>query len=239
MHAIELRRAAETAPASALPTVNQAIWAAMAAGSISEDEAGELSQLVHARRALRANVVALRPRRGARPRSPVSIERRRRWAAAGYLPPPLAARFTPGEQAALAVVAVQVLRGGDCRLAVGHVAALAGVGETTVRTALRQARALGLVTVEERRHRGARSDTNIVRVVAPDWRGWLDRRGRRAGGGWVRKRESHEDSRTCTKKEAPLMAGPRARSDRAGGISPRRSNRARADRYSPPAGGDE
>ena len=48
-----------------------------------------------------------RPRRavGSRPRTDTSMERRRRWAASGRLPPALAARFTLAEQAVLAMVA--------------------------------------------------------------------------------------------------------------------------------------
>ncbi|MCJ2098013.1 GntR family transcriptional regulator, partial [Methylobacterium sp. E-046] len=61
----------------------------------------------------------------------------------------------------------------DCRLAVGHLAAIVGVAETTVRNAIREAVKLGLVTVEERRVTGFRNDTNIVRIVSPEWNGWL------------------------------------------------------------------
>ncbi len=47
------------------------------------------------------------------------------------------------------------------------------VAETTVRNAIREAGKLGLVTVEERRITGFRNDTNIVRIVAPEWTAWL------------------------------------------------------------------
>ena len=60
------------------------------------------------------------------------MERRRSWAAAGRLPPKLAARFTLAEQAVLAVVAVEVARHGACTLTIGHIAALTGVSATTV-----------------------------------------------------------------------------------------------------------
>ncbi len=101
------------------------------------------------------------------------MERRRRWAASGRLPPGLAARFTLAEQAVLALVAAETVRRGDCRLAIGHLAAIVGVAETTVRNAVREACRLGLVTVEERRITGFRNDTNIVRIVAPEWNAWL------------------------------------------------------------------
>ena len=78
---------------------------------------------------------APRSRAGSRPRTDASMERRRRWAASGRLPPGLAARFTLAEQAVLAVVAVEVRSAGDCRLAVGTSRRIAGVSETTVRNA--------------------------------------------------------------------------------------------------------
>jgi hypothetical protein len=42
-----------------------------------------------------------------------------------------------------------------------------------VRNALREARHLGLITVEERAITGWRNDTNVVRIVAEEWRSWL------------------------------------------------------------------
>lgn len=115
------------------------------------------------------------PRRavGSRPRTDTSMERRRRWAASGRLPPAIAARFTLAEQGVLALVAAEVARRKDCRLAVGHLAAIVGVAETTVRNAIREAVKLGLVTVEERRVTGFRNDTNIVRIVSAEWTAWL------------------------------------------------------------------
>nr|WP_313901799.1 hypothetical protein [Methylobacterium sp. J-088] len=101
------------------------------------------------------------------------MERRRRWAASGRLPPGLAARFTLAEQAVLALVAAETVRRKDCRLAVGQLAAIVGVAETTVRNAIREAVKLGLVTVEERRVTGFRNDTNIVRIVSAEWTAWL------------------------------------------------------------------
>ena len=52
-------------------------------------------------------------------------------------------------------------------------AALVGVAETTVRNAIREARKRGLLTVEERRLTGFRNDTNVVRIVSPEWTAWL------------------------------------------------------------------
>src|SRR5690349_20272165 len=82
---------------------------------------------------------------------PASMERRRRWAASGGLPPALAARFTLAETAVLAVIAAETRKHGDCRLTNGEIADVAGVSITTVKNAMRQAGGLGLISVEERR----------------------------------------------------------------------------------------
>jgi hypothetical protein len=97
------------------------------------------------------------------------------------MPPAIAARFTQGEAAVLATVAAEASSHGDCRLTVGHVAAIAGVCQSTVRNALREAVKLGLVTIEERRVRAFRNRPNIVRVVSPAWLAWM-RLGRQGGG---------------------------------------------------------
>ncbi|ACB28448.1 hypothetical protein [Methylobacterium radiotolerans] len=186
MYADEIRRQAEAAPRAALPAVAAALWQAFGEGRVSEAEAEALSELIQARQAKSAGMADLPARDaaeqlagvarrsvGSRPRTDASMDRRRRWAASGRLPPALAARFTLAEAAVLALIAAETARRGDCRLAVGHVAAIAGVAETTVRNAIRQARKLGLVTVEERRVTGFRNDTNIIRIVSPEWTAWL------------------------------------------------------------------
>src|SRR3954451_21043872 len=174
----QIRRAVEASPRVELARVAQLLWKAYAAGQVSEDQASELSDLIESRRALPAAAKPAQRRLGSRPRSPASMERRRRWAASGCLPPALAARFTLAEQAALAVVAAEHRRRGDCRLTNQEIADVAGVSLTTVKNALRAARALGLISVEERRLSAFRNAPNIVRIVSPEWRAWL-----RLGGG--------------------------------------------------------
>ncbi|TXM66915.1 helix-turn-helix domain-containing protein [Methylobacterium sp. WL12] len=208
-YAYEIRRQAEAASRAALPAVASALWKAFGEGHLTEAEAEALSGLIEARQGsarpaanmgnaqvLRSPVSgsanaeipsiasgltgAPRSRAGSRPRTDASMERRRRWAASGRLPPGIAARFTLAEQAVLAVIAVEVAKRGDCRLALDHVAALAGVSRATVRNAIRQAKMLALVTVEERRLARFRSDTNVVCIVSREWTAWL-RLARKAG----------------------------------------------------------
>jgi hypothetical protein len=68
-------------------------------------------------------------------------------------------------------------------LFVGHIAALAGVGETTVRNALREAKQLCLVAIEIRRVTAWRNDANVVTITSAEWSAWLARSSR--GGGCI------------------------------------------------------
>jgi hypothetical protein len=173
MFADEIRRAVETAPRVKLAGVGEVLWRAWAAGQVSDTEAEELSQLLEARKALPAPEKPVRRHVGSRPRSSASMERRRSWAAAGRLPPAIAARFTMAEQAVLAVVASQAQRAGACMLTIGHIAALAGVSETTVRNAVREAKALGLILVEESRRSAWISNPNRLTIISREWSAWL------------------------------------------------------------------
>ena len=189
MFADHLRSAIEAAPRLTLPAVTAQLWRAYGEGQVTEAEAEALSGLIEARQGqspkaadevsaadIRVAADRLRhPRQhvGSRPRSDASMERRRRWAASGRIPPALAARFTLAEQAVLSLVASEIARRKDCRLAIENIAAVAGVSRSTVKSAIREAVRLGLVTVEERQITGWRNDTNIVRIVAPEWVAWL------------------------------------------------------------------
>src|SRR3954468_2955659 len=174
----QLRRAIEAAPRVALTKISALLWKACAAGQVSEAEASALSEAIELRRALPPPQKPAQRRFASRPRSPASMERRRRWAASGALPPQIASRFTLAEQAVLAVVAADHRKRGDCRLTNKEVADVAGVSITTVKNALRAARALNLLSVEERRLTAFRNASNVVRIISPEWRSWL-----RLGGG--------------------------------------------------------
>lgn len=207
MFAMQLRAAITVAPRDHLFDLAAALWKAFAAGAVTEAEAGELSLLIEARKAPglgaagKAAQEAVRGQgalpaslpRPASPRLPTAgsaqnqerMARCRRWAAAGRMPPAIACKFTQGEQAALAVIAVEVTKRNTCSLAIGAIAALAGVSESTVKRAIRQAKALGFVTVQERRLSRFRNDTNIIRIIAKAWRSWIEMRS--AGGGVQRR----------------------------------------------------
>ena len=118
------------------------------------------------------------------------------------LPPPLAAKFTWGEVAVLRVIGDEVKRHGACSLYIDAIAAMAGMHRTTVQNALRQARRLGLITVEERRPPGRRKSlNNIVRIVSEEWLTWL-RRGPRA---WATVLESGSNKKLSTTHTSPFL----------------------------------
>jgi hypothetical protein len=68
----------------------------------------------------------------------------------------------------LRIVGDEVRQHGAYALYIDAIAARAGVCRTTAQNAIREARALGFVTVEERRRRGQPSLTNIIRVDSGD-----------------------------------------------------------------------
>jgi hypothetical protein len=102
-----------------------------------------------------------------------SLKRRRQMAASGAMPASLAAEFTLGEDAALGIIADECRVHGFCDLSNDAIAARAGGHRTTVQSALRKARELGLIIVQNRGRNGQRNLTNVVRIIAPEWLAWL------------------------------------------------------------------
>jgi hypothetical protein len=185
-----------------LEDLSRLLWRANGEGHVDDGRAGAISEAVEARRArIKAGRPAPLPTpstaRRKPPRSPDrarSIARRRSQAASGAMPPAIAANFTTGEAAALAVIAREVQRSGRCEFCIDKVAAVAGVSRSTTQNALHEARRLGLVRVTERRRRGAKSLTNVVEVVSAEWLGWL-----RRGIGSKNFDTTGRDSKTRTK----------------------------------------
>ncbi len=183
MFADDIRRALPGTPRERLAELAAAVWKGFACGAVSRRRTrSSLAEEIAARKTVPVRPAEPRRRVGSKPRSPAAMERRRRWTGSGWLPPQLAARFTMGEAAALSAIAAEVARRGLCRLTVGHIAALAGVGRSTVKNAVRQAQALGILTSEEWRLSAWRSAPNTVRIVSPEWRAWLRMRDRKRAG---------------------------------------------------------
>jgi Bacterial regulatory proteins, gntR family len=164
----------------AVDDIARLLWKAHGERQLTDIDAMAISEALQRNRAalaMRAYPKAKTPVLAKRrePRSPdrrASIERRRRQAMSGIVPAKLAASFTLSELAVLSVIGWQVKRAGACSLPIDAIAALAGVSRTTVKRALRQARAVGLVLVRERRIPGRKSQTNVVTAIGA-WSAWL------------------------------------------------------------------
>ena len=162
------------------------IWRAHASGILSDDEAQAAAESIHAKKQAASPTLAggfknassafPRARRQCSPDKQASIERRRRLAACWPVCPAIASRFTTSELAALRVIADEMKRYGSCTMFIDKVASLAGTCRSVVKNTLRKARALRLLTVEERRRRGQRSLTNVIRFLCASWRQWITRR---------------------------------------------------------------
>lgn len=113
----------------------------------------------------------------------MAIERRRRLACSGPMPPALASRFTAGQLAVLRVVGDEMARNGACGLCIDAIAARAGVSRRLAQAAIRLAEGDGLLTIQERRHQGRKNDPNVVRIISREWVAWLRRGGRSAAPG--------------------------------------------------------
>jgi len=157
-------------------------------GALSEDDHQRLWEAIQERRqearqpAQVCSILSIPPRparpRRAIPRSPNrqrSIDRRQQLSAACMMmmPPTVAAHFTLGERAVLYVVAQEVKLHGQCDLYTDQIAAFAGVGRTTCRNALRIAKRLGLIQIDERRLSARYNDANRITIISREWRVWL------------------------------------------------------------------
>jgi hypothetical protein len=196
---------------------------AYANGALGEDDHQRLWEAIQTRR--EAARPELPPASKGPPRIPArrsqrspdrqaSIERRRRMVGTIAMPSALASRFTWGEQAVHRVIGNEVKKHGVCDLHIDAIAARAGVCRSTVQNALREAQGRGeipgtpIISVQQRRRRGQRSLTNIVRIISPEWLTWL-RKGPSAssrtilGEGSNKKLSSTDTSKKERETDAP------------------------------------
>lgn len=164
----------------------KSVWQSHGKGVLSDDEAQALSDLAQSRRAQRSSrapisvgaglIKRFHPRKLQRsPDREASLRRRRELARSSPLPRQLASLFTEGQCAALAVIGGEVKHHGRCDLPLDKIAALAGVCRTTARNAINEAKRLGLVRVISRPRPGQKNLSNVVEIISPEWRTWLNR----------------------------------------------------------------
>jgi hypothetical protein len=117
-----------------------------------------------------------RRRRQRSPDRQRSYERRHRLAWSGPLPGFLAGRLTIGDMAVARIIVDEHQRRGFCDKSIDEIAASAGVCRKTAKRAMRRLRFERLISVEERPIRGRKSLTNLVRIISPEWKCWLEKR---------------------------------------------------------------
>jgi hypothetical protein len=181
MFAEQIAGAIEHAQFHELNALAQKLWKAFGAGHLSEDQAQDLAERIEAKRPRRPpgpemtsfKPVPVKPKRQRSPDKQASIDRRRELARQSPVPPEHVHAFTTCEHAALTIMVGEVRKYGVCSLCIDAIAAMAGTCRTIVRYAQRKARNLGLLYREERRRRGQKSLTNLVRILKPAWRNWV------------------------------------------------------------------
>lgn len=195
-----LSRAIDAAHPRQIDQLSRTLWQAHAAGHLGDDQAQALAERLHSLRnrggvaqgalfpfagtdtpARRQNAPTGFPRR-LEQRSPdrqASIQRRRRLAASGPMPPAMAAAYTVGELAVLRVVGDEVVAHGACDRSLAELAARAGVCRKLAQLTLRLAARDGLVTIERRPRPGRKNLSNVVRIISAEWSAWLKRGARR------------------------------------------------------------
>lgn len=92
------------------------------------------------------------------------------------MPPAMAARFTPGQQAVLGIVADELATRARCDLTIAEIAARAGVSRRLAQGALRLAEGDGLISITMRPRKGQKSLPNLVRVLSRERAAWLAHR---------------------------------------------------------------
>jgi hypothetical protein len=188
--ATQIAGAIELAQFSDLTHLAGAVWKAHAAGHLDDDRAQELAERIEAKRRSgrpKPEPTSFKPVKAPRPcqRSPnrqASIERRRRLARQSPVPPEHIHEFTTSEHATMTILVGEIQKHGVCSLFMDKIAALAGTCRTVVRNNVKKGRALGLLYRKERRRRGQKSLTNLVRILRPAWQHWLNWIGRRKTG---------------------------------------------------------
>jgi hypothetical protein len=173
------------APIKHLDYLARRVWSAHAAGTLDDDTAQGLAELIRDRQrggeAPPTTTGGARPpvsRARRAPRSPDrqrSLDRRRRQSITigKLMPYGLAAKFTDAARAVLTVIATEIKRRGQCDLYVDQIAAFAGVSRSTVKNTTRRARGLRLIEIEEWRQAPDWNGPNRIRIVSAEWLTWL------------------------------------------------------------------
>lgn len=139
-----------------------------------------------------------------------SILRRRRLGSTWPMPPHMAAHLTESQKAYARIVADEISTNGICDRTLDEIAARGGMCSKTAQRAQHRLRLLGWITVEDRPRLGRKHLPNVVRIVSPEWRTWIELgpRPRLIGGHRCPATENHSVPKK--KSGSPRQEGARS-----------------------------
>ena len=146
-------------------------------------------------------------RRVLRERTSERWQRKNRLGMSSPLPFYLERDFTVGQLAVVRIIADDVFSKGRCTCTMLELADRAGVSLSWAKQALRIAKVLGLLAIEERPQWRAKHKPNIITIISDDWLTWIKRAPRRKAL-WAHQMTASE--------EAQHRAAARALLNRAG-----------------------
>lgn len=132
-------------------------------------------------------------RRVLKERTAARWQRKNRLGMSSPLPFYLERDFTVGQLAVVRIVADDVFSKGHCTCTMSELADRAGVSLSWAKQALRIAKALGLLAVEERPQWRAKHKPNIITIISEDWLIWIKRAPRRKAL-WAHQMTATEDA---------------------------------------------
>jgi len=103
------------------------------------------------------------------------VMRRRRLATRSNLPPNIADQLTFCENALLVILVSDNKTHGRCERSVKEKADIAGMSKSSVRAAERLFVERGWIKKTPRPHKDRKSDTNIITIISPELRLWIDK----------------------------------------------------------------
>ncbi len=132
-------------------------------------------------------------RRVLKERTAARWQRKNRLGMSSPLPFYLERDFTIGQLAVVRIVADDVFSKGRCTCTMLELADRAGVSLSWAKQAIRIAKTLGLLAIEERPQWRAKHKSNIITIISEDWLTWIKRAPRRKAL-WAHQMTASEDA---------------------------------------------
>lgn len=155
---------------------SKVIWSAYGQGMIGEAEAQKWAvELDERKKAIRLRLTQkVRPSGSInRPVTHERLRRRRTWSASSQIPASIACHYTPGQQAALAVIVSMLRSSPVIAKTLQEIGDIAGVCRKTVQRTLQVAKLMGHLQVQERRVSVTKSLPHRIQALDPALRQWI------------------------------------------------------------------